>query len=47
MSEFKLEKFSLCDDSTSNIIEFETSCEPVMTNKNSGKLHNQGKTFKC
>ncbi|XP_056595843.1 CD209 antigen-like protein C isoform X2 [Triplophysa dalaica] len=38
MSEITLAKFSVCEDRKS-IIEFGTSCEDVMTNKNSDKLH--------
>ncbi|KAA0722329.1 C-type lectin domain family 4 member E [Triplophysa tibetana] len=38
MSEITLAKFSVCEDRQS-IIEFGTSCEHVMTDKNSDKLH--------
>lgn len=45
MSEITLAKFSVCEDGK-GIIEFGTSCEHVMTNKNSDKLH-KGKILQC
>ncbi|XP_056595853.1 CD209 antigen-like protein C isoform X3 [Triplophysa dalaica] len=44
MSEITLAKFSVCEDRKS-IIEFGTSCEDVMTNKNSDKLHKDEKNW--